>query len=64
MRRQRILALAAMFVGFMGLAMMVRTGRFGLLHGPDIMQLIGSGACIGAAITIFIKSLSSPVKAG
>jgi drug/metabolite transporter (DMT)-like permease len=58
MKKHRILALAALFVGFMGLAMMARTGRFKALYGADIMQLIGSGACIGAAMTVFIRSMN------
>jgi len=65
MRRQLTLALATMFVGFMGIAMMARTGHLSAMPGYDAMQLIASGACLGAAITVFVKSLksSSSVKA-
>jgi hypothetical protein len=62
MRRQLTLALAAMFVGFMGLAMMARTGRLATISGTDVMQLVASGACLGAAITVFIKSVKSSSK--
>jgi hypothetical protein len=64
MRRQLTLALATMFVGFMGIAMMARTGHLSAMPGYDAMQLIASGARLGAATTVFIKSLKSPsVKA-
>jgi len=63
MRRQLTLSLASMFVGFMGIAMMARTGHLSAMPGYDAMQLIASGACIGAAITVFVKSLRPTVKA-
>jgi hypothetical protein len=48
-----------MFVGFMGIAMMARTGHLSSMPGADALQLIFSGACLGASITVFIKSLKS-----
>ncbi len=48
-----------MFVGFMGIAMMGRTGHFGSIGVMDVFQLVGSGACVGAAITIFVKTTSA-----
>jgi drug/metabolite transporter (DMT)-like permease len=59
MRRPLVLSLATMFVGFMGIAMMARTGHLSAMPGYDAMQLIASGACLGASITVFIKSLKS-----
>ena len=61
MRRQMTLALGAMFVGFMGVAWLARNGHLAAM-GYDGMQLIACGACLGAAITIFIKSLKSTNK--
>jgi hypothetical protein len=63
MRRPLTLALAAMFVGFMGIAMMARTGHLSAMPGYDAMQLILCGACLGSAITIFVKSVKSRVRA-
>jgi hypothetical protein len=57
MRRQLTLALGSMFVGFMGIAMMARTGHLSAMPGYDAMQLIASGACLGASITVFVKSV-------
>jgi hypothetical protein len=51
-----------MFVGFMGIAMMARTGHLSAMPGYDAMQLIASGACIGASITVFVKSVKSSNK--
>jgi drug/metabolite transporter (DMT)-like permease len=62
MRRPLALSLASMFVGFMGIAMMARTGHLSAMPGYDAMQLIASGACLGASITVFIKSLKSSNK--
>jgi hypothetical protein len=56
MRKQRILALGALFVGFMGIAMVGR--NFGISYVA--VELVGCGACIGAAFAIFVKSLYSP----
>jgi drug/metabolite transporter (DMT)-like permease len=63
MRRQLTLSLAAMFVGFMGIAMLARTGHLASMSGYDAMQLIASGACIGSAITVFVKSLKPGARA-
>jgi hypothetical protein len=59
MKKERILALGAMFVGFMGIAMMGRTGHFGSIGVMDVVQLVGSGACVGAAATIFVKGVGA-----
>jgi len=51
-----------MFVGFMGIAMMARTGHLSAMPGFDAVQLIFSGACLGAAITVYLKSAQASVK--
>jgi hypothetical protein len=58
MRKQLVLALAAMFVGFMGIAMLVRTGHLYAVSVYDVVQLICCGACVGAAIVIFVNTVN------
>jgi hypothetical protein len=62
MRRPLAVSLCAMFVGFMGIAMMARTGHLSAMPGFDAVQLILSGACLGAAITVYLKSAQASVK--
>jgi hypothetical protein len=44
-------------LGLSGLVSMIRTHRFKSLRSVDVLQLIASIACLGAAVTLLVITL-------
>jgi len=42
----------AVVIGSMGLSQIMEKTRFAMYHTVDVVQLLGSGACFGVALTL------------
>lgn len=53
--RNRRFVLVPLMVGMMGLILVSRNPRFETFHAVDVLQLLGSGMCFGAALVALLS---------
>jgi hypothetical protein len=59
-RRRRLVPIwVPLLLGLMSLSNMLSRPRIALLHGSDIVQMIGTGMCFGVALATLIAFLRS-----
>jgi hypothetical protein len=62
-RRRRLVPIwVPVLLGLMSLSSMLSRPRIALLHGSDIVQMIGTGMCFGVALAALIAFLRSDPK--
>ena len=54
-RRRRLVPIwVPLMMGLLSLSSMMSRPRFAMFHGADVVQLIGTGMCFGAALVSLI----------